>query len=81
MLKFFIYLLYYISVFIIGFFGVAPIFLLNSTGEKIPYIILSILGIGVLSGLLILYNIKTNNSNKEDKDEEVILQGEQIEAQ
>jgi hypothetical protein len=53
-LKIAIYILFYVSVFLLGFFGITPILLLDSIEDKIPYIILVIIGYPSLIGLMVL---------------------------
>lgn len=54
LLKIAIYIFFYISVFLLGFFGITPILVLNSIGDKTPYIILVIIGYPALIGLMVL---------------------------
>src|SRR5690554_3708656 len=85
-LKFVIYTLFYLCVFLLGFFGVTPIFLLNSIEDKIPYIIVVIIGYSALIGIMVaLYKkgfIVTGfmSKNKRLDREQLEEMGENIEA-
>src|SRR5690625_4690667 len=71
-----IYFLFFLMAFLLGFFGLAPIIVSNLLSDKMPYIILVILGYITLIVLFVLwqngYPRKLQNKEKNlenDKDE------------